>query len=270
MKNLAIFIATIVILLVAYNYYLYGYYFPPLKLPPVEVTPPKEFIAAEVKDVQLKNATGKIIFDESHDEKHSIFADYTTFASFFKTAGYDVVTESEKLEKIEAKALVLVAPNEDFTQKERDAIVSAVRSGVDLLLIVDRGSQTVLNSLSINFDILFNDDYVYDQKQYSVNFRYPLISDFTNSTLVTNVSSIVIYDGCGLRVFGKAEPVAFGGENAASISLQYGGKIPVIATSKFGVGKIFAICDSELFTDKNIVTADNKLLAKNLVNFVTS
>jgi hypothetical protein len=75
-----------------------------------------------------------------------------------------------------------------------------------------------------------------------------------------------VYDGCSIDTFSPAVTVAYGG-NSTKSSFGVKKEIGVIATSTYGSGKVFAICDSDIFSNSHIKELDNENLARNLVNW---
>lgn len=242
----------------------------PYTKPRVEVSieePRKSF-----PNVTLVQKTGRIVFDQVHDNSFSTYEGYSHFASLFKSTGFDVYVVEDRilfnLALEDATALVLVAPNESYTKKERASIMDAVENGLTLILIGDKNRVDALNKISFEYDIIFNNDYVYDLYNNSLSYKYPLISNFVEDEITKNLTEIVIYEGCSLDTFKDSNTIAFAGENARSSEISFEKNLAMLATSSNGKGKIFAICDSEIFTNKNIGKYDNEILAVNIVNWI--
>lgn len=216
--------------------------------------------------VEIIKNVRNVLFEQAHQDQHSIYQDYTEFASLFgKSGSYISSIDSERITSVKGvDILVLLTPNMTYSDKEIDTILGGVKGSMTLIIIGDRKIQDTLNRLSMNFGIIFNNDYIYDLENYFEFYKNPIINNFTS--LNESVKHIAVYDGCSIDTFSPAVTVAFGG-NSTKSSLGIAKRIGVIAVSSFGSGKIFAICDSDIFSNAHTKELDNENLARNLVNW---
>lgn len=226
--------------------------------------------------VEIKKNERSVLFEQAHQDKHSIYKDYTKFASLFGESGSPIMSiDSKRLSTTGMEGvdiIVLLMPNTSYSDEEMGTILDSVKKGTTLIIIGDRGVQDTLNRLGISIGITFNDDYIYDLENYFEFYKNPIVISFASNitensadNLTKNISRIAIYDGCSLDTFFPAAVVAFGSDSTKSSADK--GKIGAIAVSSLGSGKIFAICDADIFSDANIKELDNENLARNLVNW---
>lgn len=222
--------------------------------------------------VPMQRERKQVAFDQAHqgeERRHSIYSDYSKFASLFGERGFKIKS-IDGIKELDADVLVLLAPTVDYTDEEIKIIKDAVSSGTALIILGEAEGAEALNKLLMDFGIIFNRDYIYDLQSYSVLYKYPIISDFKITALEKNVSKIAIYEGCSLHTFGLATSVAFAGKGAKSSTDTYGVDatgLAVAAISKYNEGEIFAICDSDIFSNKFIRNFDNENFARNLINW---
>lgn len=222
---------------------------------------------ALIENLTMEKKRGNALFEQSHQLSHSIYADLSRFASFFGEAGFKIKAADEELGDLSnVDILVIVSPTKEYNETEREKILSMLRIGGTLIVLGERTSSEILNRISLDFGMIFNKDKVYDLYNYSVIAQNPIVSEFYKSRISQNVSEIVLYDACSINTFGSAVGLAFTSETGKS-TLGYEGRIPVAAISTYGSGKIFAICDTDLFTNKNMKKFDNEIFVKNLISW---
>ena len=232
---------------------------------PVTISHPKTLIEPSIsepstasQDVKLKLTSKSVVFDQ-RNTTHSIYSDYAAFASLFADAGFKV-NAAEDLDKTG----VLVVQSDRYTEEETAMILERASKGMTLIMVGDRGSG--INRLGINLGIAFYPDYIYDLHNYQTVYKNIVISNFSNHSLTDGLQRIVLHESCSLDTFKDAITLAAANGSAKS-SLRKDSKFAVLAASQLGTGKIFAICDGDIFTNRNIMDFDNIVLAKNLVNW---
>ena len=161
--------------------------------------------------------------------------------------------------------MVLLSPNDEYTKTEIEAIKEYVGDGGTLIILGERDSIEVLNKVAINFGIAFNDDLVYDTERYTITSNYPLIGKFAFSPLTKGLSDISLISGCSLSLTPQSKVLSFSGKTTKSTAIN--GNLTLMAAAEFGSGKIFSICDTDLFSNKFLKYFDHGILARNLVNW---
>jgi hypothetical protein len=216
--------------------------------------------------VPIKKIGKNVLFDQAHQKKYSIYSDYSKFVSLFAEGKCKIKVAEENLEDLsDVDILILIAPTKSYSDKEIEAIKGALERGLTLLVMGEKESAENLNKLLLEVGIVLNKDTVYDLRNYSVLYKYPIISKFMYTGVETNVSKIVVYDACSLYTFGPASPVAIAGESANS-TLSIKGELAIAAMSVYKKGKIFVVCDTDIFSNEYIKNFDNENFVRNLIN----
>ncbi len=229
-----------------------------VKIPEVKTT----------KEVVVEKNVRNVAFDLGHASKHSPFVEYSRFASLFIDSESRISAINGSIENLGGTdVLVVISPNATYTQKEMDILTTAVKEGMTLILLGEKESANVLNELSVNTGILFNDERIYDLANYWLFYRNPVLEEFVEHNLTVDLEKIVTHDACDLTVVKPASSVMYTKETASSSLRVEKGKLPVVATAEIENGKVLAICDTEIFTNKNIELFDNLVFARNVVNW---
>jgi len=263
MKRINLILISIIAMLLVIEFAMYSQSYTKPKMEVSYDLPKPSNVTVEI----IKNKR-YVLFEQAHQDQHSIYKDYTTFASLFGQSDSSIVSEDyERIKSLDGfDVLVLLTPNTSYSDEEIDLITDAVSNGMTLIIIGEKNSQNILNKVVLNFGITYNDDYVYDLEQYFEFYKNPIISNFTSGGLTRNVNYVAIYNGCSMDIFYPAKPVALGSSSTESSS-GVKKEMNLIAVSALGSGKIFAICDSDIFSNAHIKELDNENLARNLVNW---
>lgn len=245
------------------------------KLPARELTARNVSLpAAETgEEIELmRNASGKVIIDQSHGNTVVVGENstHTYFASLFSGAGYeiDATTGKEKfrdalLTMRSSDVLVIANPLESYN--ESALIGSLVKNGGTLILIGDSNELTSrnLNEISVPLGIIFNADHIYDIHRFYRNYNQPLITRFAVHNMTQNLKTVAVYDGSSVS---GGVPLAF---PAASAKSSKGLKeLAVLSAKRFDKGYIIAAGDSDIWSNNNIFSLDNKNLLVNIINYL--
>ena len=103
----------------------------------------------------------------------------------------------EKLRK--ADSLAVIVPARPYSEEEVDVIGRFVKKGGKLLLIADPTRRNEINSLAERFGIAFQADYLYNTKEYDINFQNIFIRDFVPDELTDGLSQIALYTAGSIR-----------------------------------------------------------------------
>ena len=220
------------------------------------------------KEVVIEKNVRNVTFDLGHASKYSPFVEYSGFASLFIDSESRISTINGSIENLGGiDVLVVISPDATYTQEEMDMLTTAVKEGMTLILLGEKESANVLNEISANAGILFNNERVYDLANYWLFYRNPVLGEFVEHNLTVDLEKIVTHDACDLTVVKPASSVVYTKETASSSLRTEKGKLSVVAVSDIGDGKVLAVCDTEIFTNKNIELFDNLVLARNVVNW---
>lgn len=246
---------------------------------------------------------GYILFDESHTTL-DVFKEFRSLEKALEEAGYFVVFSSSEFENLNFDnydVLVLALPNVSFSAGEKDALLKFLKDGGGILLIgEDRltsqtyGITSPLNDLSKEFGIIFEETVVVDQTNNmnlnGVNIsRIPIISNFLDHPVASDISEFFLSQGCSLSLSEPAFKLAWGDEDTfadlnGNLRLnpereKTGENVVTLAGSSYKNGRIVAICDGNLWSHRDVANfawtkdqiefLDNKKLALNILEWLT-
>ena len=237
--------------------------------PEIQVTIPE---IETTKEVVVEKNVRTVVFDLGHGSKHSPFVEYSRFASLFIDSESRISTINGSIENLGGTdVLVVISPNATYTHEEMDILDKAVKNGMTLILLGEKESASNLNELSVNNGILLNDVRVYDLTNYWLFYRNPILGEFAENNFTGNLTldleKVVMRDACSLTVVKPASNVIYTKETASSSLKVEKGKLAVVAIAEIGEGKILTVCDTDMFTNKNIELFDNLVFARNVVNW---
>ncbi len=191
-----------------------------------------------------------VYFDQTQNERGRLDSTYSELATLLKDNDYDVepYTEFMILPKNLEKAQIIVfgCPNSSkLRQAEIDALKKYVRQGGGLFLLSlsggDRGLMNNMSTVSKMFGITFENTAVKDERNNAGLPTMPLIKEFTNHPLTSDVNDILVPSACTLKVTEKASVVAKTSDTADPPSQ------PVIAAAQFGNGRVICAGSYEVF-----------------------
>ncbi|CAD7774595.1 Repeat domain in Vibrio, Colwellia, Bradyrhizobium and Shewanella [Candidatus Methanoperedenaceae archaeon GB37] len=179
----------------------------------------------------------KVLFDESHSPSgsgpgyYTIEDIYSDWASLLKSNGMSVnsITSGPITLDILKRydVVVIPEPTEDYSDSEIAAIKEYVENGGGLLVLGEwgpfatgQGIYPVVNEISKEFEMAFNNDTVYDPLHNDGGSIWPIIPDFDNSVVGSDVSDVVEYATCSINTSGSAFPIAWAYGNAYTSSTK--------------------------------------------------
>lgn len=157
-----------------------------------------------------------------------------------------------------ADAFIVVSPREEFSREERKTIDKFVSNGGRLLLIADPTRRGKMNSLSLKFGLIFEADYLYNQKENETNFRNIFLSAFQENSITKNLKRIVLYTAGSITSDNAS--IAFVDRNTFSSVIATRKELSPIALTQ--EAKVLAVYDLTFITEPyNGVTDNNQLIA---------
>jgi hypothetical protein len=142
----------------------------------------------------------RVLFDEAHNNFHTVSGRYKPFADLIFSDGYQVVVNRKPFTNLSFKTFkILVIANalgaEDldeegadrpaFTEEESDAVRDWVRDGGSLLLIADHAPfGAAAESFAKRFDVSMSKGFVFDPKHSQPGAPSPLIFSRDNKLLL--------------------------------------------------------------------------------------
>ncbi|KYC48823.1 MAG: Tetratricopeptide repeat protein [Candidatus Methanofastidiosum methylothiophilum] len=237
----------------------------------------------------------RVLIDIAHDEPINFTAGYKIFLDQLTNKGY--ILSENKVSITESTLsnydiLLIIVPKSNFTSVEISAIDKFVKNGGSLLLVGRGGSsldtkktRAVLNELSTNMGIVFNDDLVTDtQSYYDNDATNVIVINMIEDPITTDLYKIAMKLPCSLTISPTSKAIMKG--SAQSLSRPYlsdpdhsnnpstdpvnkisGTDIIVAAKTNVLTGKVVAIGSSTFLEDHMITKYDHLRLVSNLFNY---
>lgn len=246
-----------------------------------------------------------LLIDDIHN--NAIGGSFNTlFAKFiqeFQAKGYSVSLASSVGFSPENYGAVLIAvPELTYTAAEKNKLSSLLSRGGKIILLGEWYSyynNAPLNAITtaIGVNISFNNNELLDKtNNYDGTTYWVTTTKFETHPLSAGLSKIVIFAGCTLNVGAGADVVAraeatsytasveaapFSAESSIGVSQEeeYDSQViisvPVVAAARVGVGKVFAVGDTNIFGNEpgSLVSGDyidilnNKKLLQNIIDW---
>lgn len=265
-----IFTLLVIALIVAQTLVFYrGMYIPPpikiYELGDIALTrsPTGEFLEAVEK-----KAGGIILFDLSHENRFlpsELNALYSKIISRNYTVEY--LREADKLNMTlnNVSAFVVIAPTKAFSSEETSLVEKFLGKNGTLLLIADPGRESEINSLSMKFGIIFEDDYLYNLKENDGNYQYIFLKNFRQNSVTKNLNKIALYAACSIT--SPNGKIILTDENTLSSKKE--GKefaVAVLLEEK----RVLAIGDFTFLTSPYNAVLNNSKFISNIADYLTS
>jgi hypothetical protein len=188
-----------------------------------------------------------------------------------------------------ANAFIVITPLEMFDKDEIRAVSEFVARGGRLLMIGDptRFSVTIeedffsftftidtdklpLNSLTNEFDIIFNGDYLYNTVENEGNFRNIRLNDASlgENSLTDGVNELAFYGSHSLQVGTAGTALLTADDNTWSSATDRAGGLTVAATNDNG--RVLAIGDIHFLTAPYYTVFDNSRFIAHIADFLTA
>lgn len=191
--------------------------------------------------------------------------------------GEEVVEEDKEGEEIEEEAeevveeekelpdaFVVVCPRAEFSKKERETIDEFVNNGGKLLLIADPTRRGKMNSLSLDFGLIFEPDYLYNLKEYDANYRNIFVSEFKENEITNDLKKIALYTSGSISSDNCS--IALVDENTFSSLIETRQELSPIALTN--ESKVLAIYDLTFMTEPHNGILDNNRLIANIADWL--
>ena len=169
----------------------------------------------------------------------------------------------EKLRQADSLAVIL--PGNPYEQPEVELVKRFVKRGGKLLLVGDPTRQHRINSLAQGFGISFQADYLYNSKEYDLNFQNIYIRDFRPHPLTAGLAQIVLYTAGSIR--SDSPGIAFtDGNTRSSMVERVEPFFPIVEQAD---GLVLAISDLTFMIPPQNAILDNDRLISNLADYLT-
>ena len=181
--------------------------------------------------------------------------------------GEEIKEEAEEVEEEEEElpdAFVVVCPRAEFSKEERETIDEFVNNGGKLLLIADPTRRGKMNSLSLNFGLIFEPDYLYNMKEYDANYRNIFVSEFKENEITNDLKKIALYTSGSISSDNCS--IALVDENTFSSLIETRQELSPIALAN--ESKVLAIYDLTFITEPHNGILDNNRLIANIADWL--
>jgi hypothetical protein len=182
-----------------------------------------------------------------------------------------------------ADGYIIISPSYPFSEYERMAIGDFIAKGGRMLVIGDptrnnysyayygtstitSASVDILNQITAQYGITFQNDYAYNLVQNEGNFRNIYANPASASSLGQGISQVVLYSTLTLVTNGSI--VLSSSKDTLSSLTDQGGDLVLAALS--ANDQILALGDMTFMTEPYLYTADNQVLLRNVVGFTDS
>jgi len=215
----------------------------------------EEVVKEEEKEAEEEEAAEEEVVDEEEEaEKEAA-----------KEA--EVVDEEETAEEEELPVgFIVVCPQKGFSKEEKETIDEFVINGGKLLLIADPTRRGKMNTLSLDFGLIFEPDCLYNMKEYETNFQNIFVTDFKESEITKGLNKVVFYRAGSISSADGG--IAFGDENTVSSLVETKRKLSPIALAN--ESKVLAIHDLTFMTEPHNGILDNNQLIANIADWLAS
>lgn len=167
----------------------------------------------------------------------------------------------------------LLVPYEPFSDSELSQLKNYVMNGGTLVILDDFGfgNQVLIN---VGLKMRFTGEPMLDPLYNYKDKWIPKITDFSNSTITGNISSIVLNHASSLNNTSNSTVVAYSSTfsfldvngDGSWNNNESNGPFPIIAYNEVGQGIVVAISDPSLMINSMIVLDNNLQLVNNVVS----
>jgi hypothetical protein len=234
---------------------------------------------------------GFVLLDQAHRNQFSL-DDLTYLNGRLAARGYQLLpyTGGDLAAQLRpVSAFITIAPLQNFSETERQALRRFVERGGHLLLVGDPTRFEVvlddsdpfffdfqidtnkipLNTLAGEFDLVFNGDYLYNTLENEGNFRNIILrpAGFAASPLLEGVEQLVFYSAHSLQVGPTAVSLLTADDNTWSSTTGRAGGLVLAATA--ANGRVLALGDIHLLTEPYYTVYDNSRFIAQIADYLT-
>ncbi len=181
-----------------------------------------------------------------------------------KTTSLEKKPSGEEKEEPLPVAFIVVSPVSEFSKEEKKTVNEFVDSGGRLLLIADPPRQDKMNSLALDFGLIFEGDYLYNMKENETNYSNIFVAEFKENGVTKELKKIALYTAGSIT--SDKGGIAFVDENTASSRIETRKKLsPVALTHE---ANVLAIYDLTFMTEPYNGIHDNNQLISNIASWL--
>ncbi len=174
--------------------------------------------------------------------------------------------KDEEEEEVLPNAFIIVSPQQEFSKKEKEAIEEFVDNGGKLLLIADPTRRGKMNSLSLQFGLMFESDYLYNIKENDINYRNIFLTEFAENEITKSLEKIALYTVGSITSDNVG--ITFVDENTFSSLIETRKEFSPVALASDS--KVLALYDLTFMTEPHNGVLDNNQLISNIADWLAS
>jgi len=174
--------------------------------------------------------------------------------------------EEEEEEELLPVAFIIVSPQVEFSKEEKKTVNEFVDNGGKLLLIADPTRNGNINSISLEFGLIFEPDYLYNMEENEINYRNIFVSEFEENEITKNIEKIVLYVAGSISSADGG--IAFIDQNTFSSIIESRKQLSPIALNQDE--KVMAVHDLTFMTEPYNGALDNNQLIANIADWLAS
>ncbi|MFQ5996628.1 MAG: hypothetical protein ACE5KP_03280 [Dehalococcoidales bacterium] len=172
--------------------------------------------------------------------------------------------EEEEEEELPPDAFIIVSPQLEFSDEDKDTIEEFVEDGGKLLLIADPTRESNINDISLEFGLIFEPDYLYNMIENEINYRNIFITEFEENEITQNLEKIVLY--VAGTISSDEGSLAFVDENTFSSLIESTKQLSPIALVE--EEKVLGVHDLTFMTEPYNGVLDNNQLIANIADWL--
>lgn len=177
----------------------------------------------------------------------------------------------------EYDVVMLYQPYENIEDAEISAVIEFVRKGGGLIICGEHdvgwndSSRSTYNKLGKTFGVIFTSNAIDDPTDKMGCYCTPIIHNLAEHPLTENITQIVMYKPCSLRISGDAVAIGWGDEDTKTVGQDNitGEEIIVVAVAEYERGRVLVVGSHTAFDDSYIDLPDNLTFSINAFQWVS-
>lgn len=262
-RKIAVILIGIAIVLLGRGFFYHtGFYWAPaIEMPSYE----QVVVPLEPSTAYSNNYTtgeGSILLDLAHDNLFEVEEVSVLISRIIsRNLTIELLSTGDNLEEelSKVKAFIIICPQAKFSREEKENIDTFVGTGGRLLLIADPTRGSEINSISLDFGLIFEPGYLYNLKENDANFRNIFITEFKANEITKDLEKIAFYTAGSITSTDCG--IAFVDQNTFSSVIETRKELSPIALAEDS--KVLAIYDLTFMTEPyNGILENNQLISR--------
>jgi len=227
-----------------------------------------------VNETTTVTGRGDVVVDLSHGNKISSWELDILMAELAKRdmiLAFATTWEEVNSSLVSASGLIVAAPTESYSAKEREMIKEFVEDDRLLILFSDSAAEYLeipsllgpINSIAKQFGLTFAKGYLYNEEEHYGLYRNIYVRQFANTSVTGNLDTIVLFTSTHIRSMGKE--AAWTSSDTYSSTAERQDSYAPIALVELN-GTVAAFGDFTFLMEPYCYVEDNYELILNLVS----